>query len=48
MVADPLQVGRISLLKFQPVETRLRSALVPGLNEVLSNVNSNNFSSQKR
>ena len=46
MVADTLQVARISLLKFQPVETRLRSAFVPGVDEVLGNVDSNNVSPQ--
>src|SRR6266487_135889 len=47
MIADPLQVARISLLKFQSAETRLRSSFVPGVNEVLGNVDSNNFSPQK-
>jgi len=46
MIADPLQVARISLLKLQPVETRLRSSFVPGFNEVPGNVDSNDFSPQ--
>src|SRR5258708_6273872 len=39
MVADPLQITGISLLKSQPVKTRLRSSFNPGLNEVFGNVN---------
>ena len=47
VIADPLQVARISLLKSQSVETRLRRSFVPSFNEVLGNVDSNNFSPQK-
>ena len=43
MVADALQVARISLLKFKPVETRLGSPFVPGFNEVPGNVDSNHL-----
>src|ERR1700687_3626114 len=46
VVADTLQVTRISLLKWQSVETRLGSSSVAGVNEVLGNVDSNNFSPQ--
>jgi len=46
MVPDTLQVAGIALLKFQPVETSLRRPFVPGVNEVLGNVDSNNFSPQ--
>src|SRR5207245_741828 len=41
--ADPFQVARISFLEFQSVETRLRSPLVPGVDEVLRNVDSHDF-----
>ena len=47
MVADALQVARISFLKCQSSEARLCSSLVSGVNEVLSNVDSNNVSPQK-
>ena len=47
MVADPLQVSRIALLKFQLIETRLRGSLVPCVNQVLGDVDSNNFCPQK-
>ena len=43
---DALQVARISLLKFQPGETRLRSSFVPGVNKVPGNVDSDNVSPQ--
>ncbi len=46
MVVNALQVAGISLLKFQTLETGLRSSLVPGLNKVPGNVDSNNVSSQ--
>src|SRR5438132_4059363 len=46
MVAHPLQVAGVPLLKFQPVETHLRSSFVPGVNEVPGNVDSNHFSSR--
>ena len=42
MVADSFQVARVSFLKFQPVETRLRRSFVPGLNEVPGDVDSDN------
>src|SRR4029077_1345017 len=48
MVADPLQVARISLLKCQSFETRLRGSFVPRVNEVPSNVDSDHFSPQSR
>jgi hypothetical protein len=47
MVVDPLQVARISLLKSQSVETRSRRSFVPGINEVLGYIDSNNFGPQK-
>src|SRR5712691_3239684 len=47
MIADPLQVAGVSFLKFQSFETRPRSAFVSGVDEVLGNVDSNNFSPQK-
>ena len=43
MVSDPLQVARISLLKSHPVETPRRRPLVPGVNEVRGNIDSNNL-----
>ena len=43
MIADPLQVTRISLLKLQLVEARLGSPFVSGVNEVPGNVDSNYF-----
>src|SRR6185503_15341157 len=36
-VADPLQVARISFLKCQSSEARLRSSLVSGVNQVFGN-----------
>src|SRR6185503_12538656 len=48
MVADPLQVARVSFLKGQSGETCLRSSLVPGVNEVPGNVDADNFSSHPR
>jgi hypothetical protein len=44
MITDPLQVRGISLLKSQAVETCLCGSSIPGVNEVLGNIDSNDFS----
>ena len=47
MVGDAFQVARISLLKFQIGETRLRRSPVPGLNQIAGDVDSNDFSPRR-
>ena len=46
VVGDAFQIARVSFLKLQPAETRLRGSSVPGFHEVLRNIDSDNFSSQ--
>src|SRR6185369_263604 len=46
MVADPLQIARVTFLKCQSSEPRLCSSLVSGVNEVFGNVDSNHDSPQ--
>ena len=46
MVGDAFQVARVSFLKLQPAETRLRGSSVPGFNEVPGDVDSNDLSPQ--
>ena len=48
MVADPLQVARIALLKRQSLEPRRRGPLVPGVDEVLGDVDADDVRSQLR
>ena len=47
MVVNALQVARISLVRFQSHETRLRPSFIPGVNKVPGYVDSNNFSPKR-
>ena len=47
MVADLLQVARVSLLELQPVETRLRSSSISCGDQIFRNADSHYFSPQE-
>ena len=47
MITDPFEVARISLLKSQPAESRLRNSSIPGIDQIRGNVDSHDFSPQE-